>query len=51
MPALDSCDGRNAPEVVVNPCEKLTRGSSVVTEYSAVRCEDLPTIRDALHSR
>jgi hypothetical protein len=51
MPALDACGGCNAPDIVVDPCEKLTRGSSVITEYSAVRCEDLSAIRDALHSR
>ena len=50
MPALDACGACNSPDVVVDPCEKLVRGAPVITEYSADRCEDLPTIRDALHS-
>ena len=46
VPSLDHCVGCVAPRLVGDPCEILPDGRS---QYDALSCGDLPTIRQALH--
>ncbi len=49
VPPLDTCGGCTPRSAVVDACEKPPNPSPAYTEYNAVRCGDLPTIREALH--
>jgi hypothetical protein len=46
---LDSCGGCTPRSAVVDACEKPANPSPDYREYNAVRCGDLPAIREALH--
>jgi hypothetical protein len=50
MPDMDGCGGCTPVEVVVDPCELvLSQKTGTGTEYNAIRCNDLPSLKTALH--
>jgi hypothetical protein len=48
VPPLDTCGGCTPRAAVVDACEKPPNPSPDYTEYNAIRCGDLATIREAL---
>lgn len=50
-PPLDTCGGCTPRSVVVDVCEKPPNASPNYSEYNAIRCGDITTIKQALQMR